>query len=199
MSNQSGANHPFENWSSYDSYWQSNVRYLADRAEQALGYTVGYAQIYLKAMLLLNGGGIFLMPAFAQRLGSLWTTGLFPPVATITLFVAGVLAASAATACGFFEFLQLQEFFSAGSSRMATAINKQHQQFIAEKKLLPLDLTQSEKEVQSWNKSRWWDRLAIFFGWATVVCFILGSVGGVYIVGCGTAASNEPAACVWFK
>lgn len=195
MSDKDPPKHPFDDWSTYDQYWRTNVGAFQRRAEESLTITVEYAQIYLKSMLLLNGGAIFIVPAFAEHMGSLWATGWIAPMMMIASFVLGIAFTVGALVCAFYEFLFLQQHYNASATRMGLAIDRQYKSIVIDRKWIERDDTPSKDESSSWKNAFAVDKWARRFGWACGILFIFGALMGVYIIGCGADENSNKCFC----
>lgn len=189
---------PLDDWDGYIGHRQRNVDPFTQYAKDALANTVSYAQLCLKTLLVLNGGGIFIVPAFAEHIGSIWAVGLLPPLFAIGSFVLGTLTAVFALAAAFYEFLNLQLHFRAAANRMAIAIDAQFKAYRAGQ-LINRDDAPSADEKRFERKSIRWEAAAQVFAWLSLFLFIFGSLNGVYIVACGNDDAKGEAVCRLFK
>ncbi len=184
--NDTSPKYPFDSFQNFEKHWEAVVGPHMLRAKDALGHTVAYGQMYLKAMLVLNGGGIFVVPAFAEALGDLWGTGHIAPVVAVSCFIFGVVSAATSTGLAFYAFLCLQGHYTVAATRAGAALNNQYRSIVVDGKWVARDDAPSADEKKWVRRARSCDLVAQGFGWLSGFAFIAGSLAGVYIIGCGS-------------
>jgi hypothetical protein len=177
----------------YAARWESRVKRFEQIRDAALGHTVSFIQMYLKSMLVLNGGGIIAIPTFAEAVGSMWATGQLLPLAAISFFVLGVITASAATFGYGRAYVRWQNRFNEGAMRASREVWEEYEAALAGNTLQMSDpLVMSDIEDAAYKEATIRQKIALCLSFCSLVMFLFGAVAGVYVIAGTFAQSQAP-------
>lgn len=164
---------------------------LQREAQTILGHSVGYAQMGLKTALLLNGGGLIAIPAFAELTGTIWARGFWPPMISMSSFLLGIICASIAIALSFFVFLNFDGAKGFEIARVTADTSRRYKALENDEPVPDANSERDEMEQKFENRAYRIQKWAIGFGIAPLVLFIIGSVSGAYILSCGEITHSD--------
>ena len=173
-----------ERWYLENERWRSEIEPLRQMLTSHLDHTVSYGQMALRSVLLLNGGGLLAVPAFAKLYGSMWGQGTIPVLITIAAFALGTIFAGGGIACSFFSFLALQNMILETIERTAKGLKLE---FSEEPQKDDLDVLGklTKKESKSQKSAGRFDFWAKFCGLSAFFLFLVGALVAFYIISGG--------------
>lgn len=168
-------------WQDYNKHYESVIGPLRARERDFLTCTVGYGQMALRSALLLNGGGLLAIPAFAEIIGDIWAKGVCPVALSLGAFVLGLTVAAISIALSFFVFLAAQENVGHEIARQATWITNKYTA-VQQGTPLPSLPSASSEETASLRRTQILQGIAIGLGLLSLFAFVVGTLVGLWII-----------------
>ena len=157
-------------------------------------HAVGYGQMSLRSLFILNGGALIAVPAFAAMLGDgLWTRGVEWPFYGFLAFMSGLVLCATATFCAFFAMTRYGHRTGETIERVGAVLESDFIVQLGGKR--PADesprTTKTKKEKRFGEIGALWETAAIIIAILSFIAFITGAVIGGYIIS-GAPPADPP-------
>ncbi len=148
-------------------------------------HAVGYGQMSLRSLFILNGGALIAVPAFAAMLGDgLWARGVEWPFYGFLAFAFGLVLCATATFCAFFAMTRYGHRTGETIERAGAVLESDFIAGLGSNP--PADetprTTKTEKEKRFGKIGALWETAAIILATLSFIAFIAGAVIGGYMI-----------------
>ena len=148
-------------------------------------HAVGYGQMSLRSLFILNGSALIAVPAFAEMLGGgLWARGVEWPFYGFLAFAFGLVLCATATFCAFFAMTRYGHRIGETIERVGAVLESDFNVQLGGQPTTDeaLRTTKTKKEKRFGEIGALWETAAIILATLSFCAFIAGAIIGGYMI-----------------